>query len=162
MPSKMQFYAQMADQAAKQITGSYQSWISFLQTAGRLYKYPYNEQVMIHAQRPDATACAEYDFWNRQWGRYVRRGSKGIALIDTSGENPRLRYVFDVADTGTRESSRAVRLWEHQEEHEPAIRDMLERSYGVSGENGLREQLETVAAQLADEYWNEWSSPSSS
>ena len=99
MPSKMQFYAQMADQAAKQITGSYQSWISFLQTAGRLYKYPYNEQVMIHAQRPDATACAEYDFWNRQWGRYVRRGSKGIALIDTSGENPRLRYVFDVADT---------------------------------------------------------------
>ena len=66
MPSKMQFYAQMADQAAKQITGSYQSWISFLQTAGRLYKYPYNEQVMIHTQRPDATACAEYDFWNRQ------------------------------------------------------------------------------------------------
>ena len=155
MPSKMQFYAQMADQAAKQITGSYQSWVSFLQTAGRLYKYPYNEQVMIHAQRPDATACAEYDFWNRQWGRYVRRGSKGIALIDTSGENPRLRYVFDVADTGTRENSRAVRLWELQEEHEPAIRDMLERSYGVSGENGLREQLETVAAQLADEYWNE-------
>ena len=155
MPSKMQFYAQMADQAAKQITGSYQSWISFLQTAGRLYKYPYNEQVMIHAQRPDATACAEYDFWNRQWGRYVRRGSKGIALIDTSGEYPRLRYVFDVADTGTRENSRAVRLWELQEEHEPAIRDMLERSYGISGENGLREQLETVAAQLANEYWNE-------
>lgn len=123
MPSKMQFYAQMADQAAKQITGSYQSWISFLQTTGRLYKYPYNEQVMIHAQRPDATACAEYDFWNRQWGRYVRRGSKGIALIDTSGENPRLRYVFDVSDTGTRENSRAVRLWELEEEHEPAIRD---------------------------------------
>ena len=155
MPSKLQFYSQMAEQAAKQITGSYQSWISFLQTAGRLYKYPYNEQVMIHAQRPDATACAEYDFWNNQWGRYVRRGSKGIALIDTSGENPRLRYVFDVADTGTRENSRAVRLWELQEEHEPAIREMLERSYGVSGENGLREQLETVAAQLADEYWNE-------
>ena len=119
MPSKMQFYAQMADQAAKQITGSYQSWISFLQTAGRMYKYPYNEQVMIHAQRPDATACAEYDFWNRQWGRYVRRGSKGIALIDTSGENPRLRYVFDVSDTGTRENSRAVRLWELERNTNP-------------------------------------------
>ena len=155
MPSKMQFYAQMADQAAKQITGSYQSWISFLQTAGRLYKYPYNEQVMIHAQRPDATACAEYDFWNRQWGRYVRRGSKGIALIDTSIENPRLRYVFDVADTGTRENSRAVRLWELHEEHSDVIRDMLERSYGISGEYGMRDQLKGVAEQLADEYWNE-------
>ena len=149
MPSKMQFYAQMADQAAKQITGSYQSWISFLQTAGRLYKYPYNEQVMIHAQRPEATACAEYDFWNRQWGRYVRRGSRGIALIDTSGENPRLKYVFDVADTGTRENSRPVRLWELQEEYEPAIQDMLERSYGVSGQNGLRDQLEIVAHKMA-------------
>ena len=82
MPSKVQFYAQMADHAATQITGSYQSWISFLETAGRLYKYPYAEQLMIHAQRPDATACAEFDFWNQQWGRYVRRGSKGIALIE--------------------------------------------------------------------------------
>lgn len=154
MPSKVQFYAQMADHAATQITGSYQSWISFLETAGRLYKYPYAEQLMIHAQRPDATACAEFDFWNQQWGRYVRRGSKGIALIDTSGDNPRLRYVFDVSDTGTRENSRAVRLWQLREEHHDSISAMLERTYDVSGENGLREQLERVAAQLADEYWN--------
>ena len=151
MPSKVQFYAQMADHAATQITGSYQSWISFLETAGRLYKYPYAEQLMIHAQRPDATACAEFDFWNQQWGRYVRRGSKGIALIDTSGDNPRLRYVFDVSDTGTRENSRAVRLWQLREEHHDSISAMLERTYDVSGENGLREQLERVAAQLADE-----------
>ena len=154
MPSKVQFYAQMANHVATQITGSYQSWISFLETAGRLYKYPYAEQLMIHAQRPDATACAEFDFWNQQWGRYVRRGSKGIALIDTSGDNPRLRYVFDVSDTGTRENSRAVRLWQLREEHHDSISAMLERTYDVSGENGLREQLERVAAQLADEYWN--------
>ena len=154
MPSKVQFYAQMADHAATQITGSYQSWISFLETAGRLDKYLYAEQLMIHAQRPDATACAEFDFWNQQWGRYVRRGSKGIALIDTSGDNPRLRYVFDVSDTGTRENSRAVRLWQLREEHYDSISAMLERTYDVSCENGLWEQLERVAAQLADEYWN--------
>lgn len=105
MPSKLQVYMQMADEAQRQITGSYQGWTSFLSTAARLYKYPYDEQVMIHAQRPDATACAEYDFWNEKMGRYVRRGSKGIALIDSSGEKPRLRYVFDVADTGRTEQA---------------------------------------------------------
>ena len=103
MPSKLQTYMQMADEAQRQITGSYRGWTGFLTTAARLYKYPYAEQVMIHAQRPDATACAEYDFWNEKMGRYVRRGSKGIALIDSSGERPRLRYVFDVSDTGGRE-----------------------------------------------------------
>ena len=92
MPSKAQFYSQMADNAAVQVAGSYQNWLSFLETAARLYKYPYHEQLMIHAQRPDATACAEFDFWNRQWGRYVRRGSKGIARLDTGGDNPRIRY----------------------------------------------------------------------
>lgn len=88
MPSKLQTYMQMADEAQRQITGSYRGWTGFLTTAARLYKYPYAEQVMIHAQRPDATACAEYDFWNEKMGRYVRRGSKGIALIDSSGERP--------------------------------------------------------------------------
>ena len=106
MPSKLQFYAQMADHTAGQITGSYQKWTAFLTTAARLYKYPYNEQLMIFAQRPEATACAEYDLWNNQMRRYVRRGSKGIALIDTTGDNPKLRYVFDVSDTGGGENSR--------------------------------------------------------
>lgn len=90
MPSKLQTYMQMADEAQRQITGSYRGWTGFLTTAARLYKYPYAEQVMIHAQRPDATACAEYDFWNEKMGRYVRRGSKGIALIDSSGEFARI------------------------------------------------------------------------
>ena len=85
MPSKAQLYAQMADHAATQITGSYQEWTAFLTTAARLYKYPYDEQLMIFAQRPDATACAEYDLWNEKMRRYVRRGSRGIALIDTTG-----------------------------------------------------------------------------
>ena len=102
MPSKLQLYSQMANDAARQVAGSYRSWTGFLETAARLYKYPFNEQLMIYAQRPDAVACAEYGFWNDSMRRYVRRGSKGIALIDTSGDNPRLRYVFDVSDTGGR------------------------------------------------------------
>ena len=105
MPSKVQLYAQMADRTAEQITGSYQKWTAFLTTAARLYKYPYNEQLMIFAQRPEATACAEYDLWNKQMRRYVRRGSKGIALVDTSSDQPKLRYVFDVSDTSGRENS---------------------------------------------------------
>ena len=153
MPSKYQEYRQMADTAERQLTSSYKSWTQFLRTAARLYKYPYNEQVMIHAQRPDATACAEYDFWNKKMGRFVRRGSTGIALIDTSGQKPQLRYVFDVADTGEREHSRPVHLWQFRAEHEDAIAATLERSYDVSGSNGIVEQMESAAAQLVKEYW---------
>ena len=153
MPSKYQEYRQMADTAERQLTSSYKSWTQFLRTAARLYKYPYNEQVMIHAQRPDATACAEYDFWNKKMGRFVRRGSTGIALIDTSGQKPQLRYVFDVADTGEREHSRPVHLWQFRAEHEDAIAATLERSYDGSGSNGIVEQMESAAAQLVKEYW---------
>jgi len=153
MPSKYQEYRQMADTAERQLTSSYKSWTQFLRTAARLYKYPYNEQVMIHAQRPDATACAEYDFWNKKMGRFVRRGSTGIALIDTSGQKPQLRYVFDVADTGEREHSRPMHLWQFRAEHEDAVAATLERNYDVSGSNGIIEQMESAAAQLAREYW---------
>ena len=156
MPSKLQTYMQMADEAQRQITGSYRGWTGFLTTAARLYKYPYAEQVMIHAQRPDATACAEYDFWNEKMGRYVRRGSKGIALIDSSGERPRLRYVFDVSDTGGREFPKSRYLWEYREEHAGAVSAMLESRYGVDGKGGLPNQLERIASQLAEEYWRDY------
>lgn len=153
MPSKYQEYRQMADTAERQLTSSYKSWTQFLRTAARLYKYPYNEQVMIHAQRPDATACAEYDFWNKKMGRFIRRGSTGIALIDTSGQKPQLRYVFDVADTGEREHSRPVHLWQFRAEHEDIVAATLERSYDVSVSDGIVEQMESAATQLAKEYW---------
>ena len=156
MPSKLQTYMQMADEAQRQITGSYRGWTGFLTTAARLYKYPYAEQVMIHAQRPDATACAEYDFWNEKMGRYVRRGSKGIALIDSSGERPRLRYVFDVSDTGGREFPKSRYLWEYRAEHADAVSTMLESRYGVDGKGGLPDQLERIASQLAEEYWRDY------
>ena len=157
MPNKLQAYAEQAERTARQITGSHLAWTAFLTTAARLYKYPYNEQLMIYMQRPEATACAEYDFWNAKMGRYVRRGSTGIALIDATGYKPRLKYVFDVSDTGGKENARRVRLWELKDAHTDSVSAMLERNYGVSGRNGLAEQFENVASQLAAEYWRDHS-----
>ena len=154
MPTKAEMYAQMADHVATQLTGSWQEWTAFLTTAARLYKYPFHEQMMIYAQRPDATACAEYDLWNEKMGRYVRRGSKGIALVDDSGDRPRLRYVFDITDTGTREHSRTPWLWKLEERHMDSVTAMLERNYGIAG-NDLPQQLTDVAGKLAGEYWEE-------
>lgn len=155
MASKLQEYRRMSEEAQRQLTGSLERWQSFLATASRLYKYPYHEQVMIHAQRPDATACAEFDVWNNTMRRYVRRGSKGIALIDTSGDRERLRYVFDVSDTGTRPNSRSLNLWELRDEHIPAVSSMLEKNYGIPAGESLAVQLEAVASQLAREYWED-------
>ena len=157
MPNKLQAYAEQAERTARQITGSHLAWTAFLTTAARLYKYPYNEQLMIYMQRPEATACAEYDFWNEKMGRYVRRGSTGIALIDATGYKPRLKYVFDVSDTGGKENARHVNLWELKDTHTGSVSAMLERNYGVSDKNGLAEQFEAVASQLAAEYWRDHS-----
>ena len=110
---------------------------------------------MIYAQRPNATACAEYDFWKDRMGRYVQRGSTGIALIDTSGYQPRLRYVFDVADTAPRDAARSFTLWEMRAEHEAAVSAMLNEQYGVSADEGIIAQFERVADKLALEYWTE-------
>ena len=154
MPSKAEFYRQMAEQVSTRLVGSWKEWTAFLTTAARLYKYPFHEQMMIYAQRPDATACAEYDLWNEKMGRYVRRGSKGIALVDDSGDRPRLRYVFDISDTGTREHSRTPWLWQLEEQHIGPVSAMLERNYGVAGDN-LAQQLTDVAGKLASEYWDE-------
>ena len=144
----------MADKVATQLVGSWQEWTAFLTTAARLYKYPFHEQLMIYAQRPDATACAEYDLWNNRMGRYVRRGSKGIALVDDSGDRPRLRYVFDISDTGTRPNSRTPWLWQLEEQHIGPVSAMLERNYGIAGDD-LAQQLTDVAGKLASEYWDE-------
>ena len=154
MPSKAEFYRQMAEQVSTQLVGSWKEWTAFLTTAARLYKYPFHEQMMIYAQRPDATACAEYDLWNEKMGRYVRRGSKGIALVDDSGDKIRLRYVFDISDTGTREHSRTPWLWQLEEQHIGPGTAMLEQNYGVAGDN-LAQQLTDVAGKLASEYWDD-------
>ena len=156
MADKRQFYSELAAKTAVEITGSYQGWTSFLTTAGRLYKYPYHEQLLIFAQRPDATACADYDLWNNQMRRYVRRGSKGIALIDTTSDNPRLKYVFDVADTGGRENARTPYLWEYrEEEHYADVSAALSERFDTDIEENLPRQLQRISIVLAEDYWIE-------
>ena len=154
MMTKTAYYAKMAEEAAAQVTGSREQWTAFLTTAARLYKYPFSEQLMIFKQRPDATACAEYDLWNDRMNRYVKRGSKGIALLDMRGEKPRLRYVFDVADTGERKNSRPVQLWKMRVEHEEAIIQALDEAFGVSsGAGSLENHVMEAAERLAENYW---------
>ena len=152
MPNKIQLYTELAAQTARQVTGSLERWTAFLDTAARLYKYPFSEQIQIYAQRPEATACAEYDLWNDRMGRYVRKGSKGIALVDNDGDRSRLRFVFDIADTGGR---RRPYLWALRPEHEAAVSSALEAQYGISAQSGIETQLEDIAAELVDQYWDE-------
>ena len=154
MPGKYESYAELAEKTAKQLTDSTENWTSFLTTAARLYKYPYHEQLMIFAQRPDATACADYETWNKRMGRYVRRGSTGIALLDDTGNYPKLRYVFDVADTGAREKSRELNLWAYSPEHAEAVKDMLSESF-FPHSGDLFSHIEAVSANLAAEYWHD-------
>ena len=148
MPGKYEYYAELAEKTAKRLTDSTENWTSFLTTAARLYKYPYHEQLMIYAQRPDATACADFETWNKRLGRYVRRGSTGIALLDDSGSYPKLKYVFDVSDTGTRSNSRDVNLWTMEERHRDDVSKAL-------GEDDLAENIEQISGRLAREYWND-------
>jgi len=146
-------YAALADETARRITSSYAEWTAFLEMAGRLYKYPFHEQLMIYAQRPDATACAGYDVWNDKMQRYIRRGSKGIALIDTDSSAPRIKYVFDVSDTGGRDNSRRPFLWEYREEHHAVVSAALETKYDIPIGRTLPDMLEAAATKLVAEYW---------
>lgn len=156
MMTKTAYYMQMAQEAAAQITGSKEQWTAFLTTSARLYKYPFAEQLMIYKQRPEATACAEYDLWNDRMNRYVKRGSKGIALLDMRGEQPKLRYVFDVADTGERKNSRPVQLWKMNAEHEQPIIRALDAAFDVSaGAGSLENHIMEAAERLARDYWEE-------
>ena len=153
MPNdRIQQYTELAARTARDVTRSLERWTAFLDSAAKFYKYPFNEQLQIYAQRPDATACADYQTWNDRLGRYVRRGSKGIALVGDDGEKPQLRYVFDISDTGGR---RRPFLWEYRPEHEAVVSAALEQRYGVPLRTSIEEQLETIAMQLVDEYWTD-------
>ncbi len=152
---KIDDYVQLAAQTAREISADGETWRSFLQTASTLYKYGFYDQMMIYAQRPDATACASYEIWNQTMRRYVRRGAKGIALLDMTGDVPRYHYVFDAADTGMRKDSRSPFVWTVNEENSAVIGTMLEKEYEVSANRGLAGQLEEIAMQKAMDYWQE-------
>ena len=152
---KIDDYVQLAAQTAREIATDGETWRSFLQTASTLYKYGFYDQMMIYAQRPDATACASFELWTNTMRRYVRRGAKGIALLDMTGDVPRYHYVFDVSDTGTRQNARTPFTWTIREENSMPIATMLEKEYEVSANRGLAGQLEEIAMQKAMDYWQE-------
>lgn len=154
MPTKTQAYVDLAEQTAQRLTSSLSNWTGFLTTVGRLYKYPYHEQLMIYAQRPDATACADYELWNNKMNRFVHRGSTGIALLDPTGDKPRLKYVFDVSDTGGRENSRRPFLWEMHDYHDEPILRMLTDKFGVA-ESSLSGAFDIIARNLSKEYYED-------
>ena len=153
MPSKTEEYLALAQRTANGLTRYWESWTAYLTTASRLYKYRFEDQLMIYAQRPDATACADYDIWNNRMNRYVRRGSKGIALLDESSGYPRLHYVFDVSDTGVRRNSRDPDLWQYNDDLKQPVSEMLAATYGISGER-VSQQLADVAGKLVADYWD--------
>ena len=153
MPSKTEEYLALAQRTANGLTRYWESWTDYLTTASRLYKYPFADQLMIYAQRPDATACADFDIWNNRMNRYVRRGAKGIALLDESGGFPRLHYVFDVSDTGVRRNSRDPEVWQYNDDLKQPASEMLAATYGICGER-ISQQLADVAGKLVADYWD--------
>ena len=153
MPSKTEEYLALAQRTANGLTRYWESWTDYLTTASRLYKYPFADQLMIYAQRPDATACADFDIWNNRMNRYVRRGAKGIALLDESSGFPRLHYVFDVSDTGVRRNSRDPEVWQYNDDLKQPVSEMLAATYGISVER-VSQQLADVAGKLVADYWD--------
>ena len=153
MPSKTEEYLALAQRTANGLTRYWESWTDYLTTASRLYKYPFADQLMIYAQRPDATACADFDIWNNRMNRYVRRGSKGIALLDESSGFPRLHYVFDVSDTGVRRNSRDPEVWQLNDDLFQPVSEMLAQEYGIHHER-LSQQIADIAGKLAESYWD--------
>ena len=153
MPSKTEEYLALAQRTANGLTRYWESWTDYLTTASRLYKYPFADQLMIYAQRPDATACADYDVWNSRMNRYVRRGAKGIALLDESSGFPRLHYVFDVSDTGVRRNSRNPEVWQLNDDLFQSVSEMLAQEYGIHHER-LSQQLVNIAEKLVNDYWD--------
>ena len=153
MPSKTEEYLALAQRTANGLTRYWESWTAYLTTASRLYKYRFEDQLMIYAQRPDATACADYDIWNNRMNRYVRRGFKGIALLDESSGYPRLHYVFDVSDTGVRRNSRDPDLWQYNDDLKQPVSDALTAAYGISHER-FSQQLADIAGKLVADYWD--------
>ena len=153
MPSKTEEYLALAQRTANGLTRYWENWTDYLTTASRLYKYPFADQLMIYAQRPDATACADFDIWNNRMNRYVRRGAKGIALLDESSGFPRLHYVFDVSDTGVRRNSRDPEVWQFNDDLKQPVSEMLAATYGISGER-VSQQLADIAGKLVADYWD--------
>lgn len=157
MVTKYQMISYLAEDTAKEIAKNGQEWTRYLTTAARLYKYPFNEQILIFAQRPDATACASLELWNEKMNCWVNRGAKGIALLDTENSYTRLKYVFDVSDVHkARRIGRDPNLWELREEHKETVLAQLEKTYGETDKNSSFEQrIMEISNRIALDYYEE-------
>ena len=157
MMTKYQMISGLAEYTAHDVVRSAENWQHYLDTASRLYKYSFNEQLLIYAQRPDATACASLETWNEKMNCWVNRGAKGIALIDTDSERPRLKYVFDVSDVHkARRIGREPNLWELRDEHQETVLAQLEKTYGVTNSQlSFEERLMEIADRIAEDYYEE-------
>jgi hypothetical protein len=155
--TKYQTISALAEYTARNVAQSEDNWKHYLTTAARLYKYPFNEQILIYAQRPDATACASLETWNEKMNCWVNRGAKGIALIDTDSERSRLKYVFDVSDVHkARRIGRDPYLWELREEHKAPVLAQLEKTYGATDVNmPFEERVMEIADRIVQDYYEE-------
>ena len=147
----------LAGETARQVSKNGEEWAKYLTTAARLYRYPFDDQMLIYAQRPDANACATMETWNEKMFCWVNRGAKGIALFDRESERPRLKYVFDVSDVHkSRKLGKDPYLWEIREEHKDAVLAQLEKTYGATDkDNSFESRLMEIAGRIAEDYYGE-------
>ena len=143
---------ELAQQNARWVSNSPKDWMNYLDVAARLYRYSFKDTLLIHAQRPDATACAELEVWNKKMNRWVNRGAKGIALLDDASPRAKLRYVFDIADTHLVQGGRTPILWRIDDsEHQQMILDHLADTYALTQTDSMNAALMELAQQLTAE-----------
>ena len=158
MATKYEFISSLAKEESERVAKNGTAWMDYLKTAARLYKYPFNEQILIYAQRPDATACASIEVWNEKMNCWINKGSKGIALIDEDSARPRLKYVFDVSDVHkAKRIGRDPNLWVMKEEHQELVLNQLEKTYGATDKNypfevRIKEMADRIARDYLDLY----------
>jgi N12 class adenine-specific DNA methylase/predicted RNA methylase len=148
--SKLQDIRELAQEHATLVSSSPRDWMGYMDTAARLYRYPFTDQLLIHAQHPQATACASLELWNEKMFRWVNRGARGIALLDENGHNTRLRYVFDISDTHMVAGGRSPYLWQMQEHQQEEILTHLAEAYGLEEKDTgtLSDALMAVAREM--------------
>ncbi len=156
--SKLQDIRELAQEHATSVSSSPRDWMGYMDTAARLYRYPFTDQLLIHAQHPQATACASLELWNEKMFRWVNRGARGIALLDENGHNARLRYVFDISDTHMVAGGRSPYLWQMQEHQQEEILTHLVEAYGLEEKDtgSLSDALMAVAREMVADSLEEY------
>ena len=156
--SKLQDIRELAQEHATSVSSSPRDWMGYMDTAARLYRYPFTDQLLIHAQHPQATACASLELWNEKMFRWVNRGARGIALLDENGHNTRLRYVFDISDTHMVAGGRSPYLWQMQEHQQEEILNHLAEAYGLEEKDTgtLSDALMAVAREMVADSLEEY------